>query len=129
MLAEAPVGKSRAGAFSREFPAHPLQLGPVNLGANHSREDASAIGRDDLNLSVFMVLDAACKYLVPANSRSIATSKRGGSPFALFLRPGCFAIIVTSLDAHTSAQRQRKIDGRGAGVEKVERPDINGAAG
>ena len=39
------------------------------------------------------------------------------------------AIIVTSLDAQTGPQRKRKIDGRGAGVEQVKRPDINGAAG
>ena len=39
------------------------------------------------------------------------------------------SLVVKGFDAGARAQRQGEIDGRCAGVKKVERPDINGAAG
>ena len=39
------------------------------------------------------------------------------------------AIIVARFDARVRAQREGKVDGHGAGMEQVEGPDVDGAAG
>lgn len=65
MLAEPPVGKGWARTFAGKFLRPADQLGPVNLGADHAREDARAIDRNDLDLPVGMIFDAARKYLGP----------------------------------------------------------------
>src|SRR2546425_13262286 len=38
-----------------------------------------------------------------------------------------YSIIVARFDAHTRAQRKRKINGRSAGVKQIQRPDVDGA--
>src|SRR5438128_314517 len=39
------------------------------------------------------------------------------------------AIVVAGFNAHTRAQRQGEVDRGRTGMKKIERPDIDGAAG
>jgi hypothetical protein len=59
MLAKSPIGKGWTGANSREFLPCPDQFATIDIRSGDSRQNASPVERDDLDLSVFMILDTA----------------------------------------------------------------------
>jgi hypothetical protein len=59
VLAKTPIGKRWAGAPSGEFLPRPDQFATVHLRADDSRQNASPLKRNDLNLPVFMIRDTA----------------------------------------------------------------------
>jgi hypothetical protein len=67
VLAKAPILKCAAGALSGEFLPCPDQFAVVDLRADDSRQHASPVKRDDLDVPVFMIGDSAREDLLARN--------------------------------------------------------------
>src|ERR1700694_74676 len=67
MLAKSPVGKGWTGALSGEFLPDPDQLATVDLRTDDSRQHASPVERDDLDLPVFMISGTARQNFLAGN--------------------------------------------------------------
>src|SRR5260370_909917 len=67
MLAKSPIGKGWAGALPGEFLPGPDQFATVDLRADDSRQNASPVERNDLDVPVFMISDTAREDFLAGN--------------------------------------------------------------
>jgi hypothetical protein len=67
MLAKSPLGKGRAGALPGEFLPGPDQFAAVDLRADDSRQNASPVKRNDLDVLVVMIIDTAREDFLAGN--------------------------------------------------------------
>src|SRR5437667_11303865 len=67
MLAKSPIGKRSAGALPGEFLSHPDQFATVDLRTDDSRQNASPVDRNDLDMLVFMIGGTTRKDFLAGN--------------------------------------------------------------
>src|SRR6266403_779208 len=67
MLAKSPIGEGWTGALAGEFLPHPDQFATVDLRTDDSRQHASPVDCNDLDLPIFMIIDTASKNFLAGN--------------------------------------------------------------
>src|SRR6266403_143409 len=129
MLAKSPIGEGWTGALAGEFLPHPDQFAMVDLRTDDSRQHASPVDCNDLDLPIFMIIDTASKDFLAGNVAQcgdVEPIQAGGRPdtlrWPLWLSCDRRNILPVNIARLPTRSPQGEFGGgRGPGVEPSPR--------